>query len=110
MDWEIQQEPDERPAADDSEAVAPTWSTRLSITLPTLKVVEVRVRLAGSALQVHLAASDSATVALLGEGCSELPKRLAALGLQLGGVQVGVLAPEPAAPPPGKDDGAAHHA
>lgn len=110
MDWEIQQESDERPAADESEAVPPAWSTRLSITLPTLKTVDVRVRLAGSTLQVHLAASEKTTVALLGEGGHELPQRLAALGLQLGGMQVGVLAPEPAAPTPGKDDDAAHRA
>ena len=44
-----------------AKALQRTWSTRLALTLPTLKDVEVRISLAGSALQVHLAASEGAT-------------------------------------------------
>lgn len=97
MDWEIHQEPEERSADAPGEAVSPTWSTRLAIHLPALKAVEVRLSLAGNQLQLQLAASENATQARLGEGRQELPRRLSALGLQLGGLQIGAL-PMPQAP------------
>ncbi|WP_059759154.1 flagellar hook-length control protein FliK [Thiobacillus denitrificans] len=106
MDWEIREEQDERPAAADAEAVARTWSTRLALTLPTLRDVEVRISLAGSTLQVHLAARESATLALFDEGRHELPKRLGDLGLQLTGLQIGALPLNPAAQASPKDDDA----
>jgi hypothetical protein len=106
MDWEIREEQDERPAAADAEAVARTWSTRLALTLPTLRDVEVRISLAGSTLQVHLAARESATLALFDEGRHELPKRLGDLGLQLTGLQIGALPLNPAAQASPKEDDA----
>ena len=69
----------------------------MALTLPTLKEVEVRISLVGSALQVHLAASESATRDMLAESRAELPERLQALGLQLTGLQIGTLTPHPAA-------------
>jgi hypothetical protein len=96
MDWDIHEEHDEREAATDKEAVLRTWSTRLALTLPTLRDVEVRISLSGSKLQVHLAARENATLALLHEGRHELPKRLGDLGLQLTGLQIGTLALGPA--------------
>ncbi|HQS31601.1 MAG: hypothetical protein B7X59_04255 [Polaromonas sp. 39-63-203] len=104
MDWEIQQEPDERALADAGETPERSWSTRLALRLPELKDVEVRLSLLGSTLQLQLAASENGTVALLGNERHELPARFAALGLQLKGVWVGALAPE-AAP----KDGDARH-
>lgn len=97
MDWEIHQEHDERHAASDATdgaAVPPTWSTRLAMTLPTLGAVDVRLTLAGTTLQVHLAARENATLALLSDGGHELPQRFGALGLQLTGLQIGALAVE----------------
>lgn len=91
MAWEIREEPHEREAAADGEAAPRTWSTRLALTLPTLKEVEVRISLSGSTLQVHLAAREDATRDLLGQVRGELPKRLEELGLQLTGVQIGAL-------------------
>lgn len=106
MDWEIHDERDEREAAADTEALPRTWSTRLALTLPTLKDVEVRISLAGSTLQVHLAARENATLAVLNEARNELPMRLGDLGLQLTGLQIGMLAPSPAAQDnPKADDG-----
>lgn len=96
MDWEIHREPEDRSAG--SDAPPRNWSTRLAVSLPELKDVEVRLSLVGNTLQLQLAASDNATVALLGNGRHELPARFAALGLQLRGVWVGGLAPEPGAP------------
>lgn len=106
MDWEIHQEQDERPAVPERAVVPPTWSTRLAITLPTLKAVEVRLSLAGSTLQMQLTANENATLALLNEGRHELPKRLGALGLQLTGLQIGALPEAPAAQAGRKDDDA----
>ena len=97
LDWEIHQEHDERHAASDATdgaAVPPTWSTRLAMTLPTLGAVDVRLTLAGTTLQVHLAARENATLALLSDGGNELPQRFGALGLQLTGLQIGALAVE----------------
>ena len=104
MDWEIQQEPDERATADAGEVPQRSWSTRLALHLPELKDVEVRLSLVGNTLQLQLAASENGTVALLGNGRHELPARFAALGLQLKGVWVGALAPEPAMPAGPKDE------
>jgi hypothetical protein len=96
MDWEIhekaQEDQNKRQAAADNEAVPRTWSTRVALTLPTLKDIEVRISLVGTALQVHLAASENTTRNLLGEARTELPKRLGELGLQLTGLQIGLLA------------------
>ena len=95
MDWEIREEA--RQAAADDEAAPRAWSTRVALTLPTLKEVEVRISLVGSALQIHLAASENATRDMLAESRAELPERLQALGLHLTGLQIGTLTPHPAA-------------
>ncbi|WP_332778043.1 flagellar hook-length control protein FliK [Polaromonas sp.] len=107
MDWDIHQERDESQAAADGEAVQRTWTTRLALTLPTLGAVEVRLSLAGATLQVHLAARETATLALLSNEGKELPQRFGALGLQLTGLQMGALAVEPATQDTRKDDDAA---
>lgn len=95
MDWEIQE--DARQAAADDEVAPRTWSTRVALTLPSLKEVEVRISLVGSALQVNLAASENTTRDMLAESRAELPERLQALGLQLMGLQIGTLPPHPGA-------------
>ncbi|MEO5661567.1 MAG: flagellar hook-length control protein FliK [Polaromonas sp.] len=103
MDWEIHEEPEERQATSESEAVPRTWSTRVALTLPTLKQVEVRISLAGTTLKVHLAASETATREVMGEARTELPKRFAELGLQLTGLEIGMLAAASAAQAMPKD-------
>jgi hypothetical protein len=98
MDWEIQEEPSERQTADDREATARSWCTRLAMRLPALGAVDVRLTLAGRTLQVHLAAREPATVALLlTDGGHALPQRFGALGLQLTGLRIGALADAPLA-------------
>lgn len=91
MEWEIHEEHQEASAEAEMDGAQRTWSTRMAITLPTLKEVEVRLSLVGDTLQVHLAAREASTVTLLGEGRKELPKRLGDAGLQLTGLQIGVL-------------------
>ena len=104
MDWEIQE--DERQATTGDEAAPRSWSTRLALTLPTLKDIEVRITLEGNALQVRLAATQDATRDLLRDARAELPARLRELGLELTGLQIGPLA-EPVAAHMLKADGGA---
>ena len=96
MDWEIhekdQQDQNPRQAVADNEAVPRTWSTRVVLTLPMLKDIEVRINLVGTALQVHLTASENATREVLGQAGTQLPKRLDKLGLQLTGLEIGLPA------------------
>lgn len=95
MDWEIQEEPNERQTAEAPEAAARSWTTRLAMRLPALGAVDMRLTLAGSTLQVHLVAREPATVALLIDGGHELPQCFDALGLQLTELQIGALADAP---------------
>lgn len=95
MDWEIQEEQGERQAAAEPQARA--WRTRLALRLPALGAVELRLSLAGSALQVQLGADEPATVALLSGAGAALPPRFAALGLQLTDLKIGALARAPQA-------------
>ena len=104
MDWEIQE--DERQTASGDEAMPRSWSTRLALTLPTLRDIEVRISLTGNALQVRLAASEDATQDRLREARAELPARLGALGLELTGLQIGSLSASADANTPKADDGA----
>lgn len=90
MDWEIQEQAQQD--ASGAEAVPRSWSTRLVLTLPTLKDVEVRISLAGNALQVRLAASEDATRERLRETRAELPARLGEIGLELTSLQIASLA------------------
>lgn len=95
LEWEIQEEPKEPQGGADETAPQPTWTSRLALSLPTLGALEARLSLAGSALQLRLAAREPATVGLLSQAGSGLPPRLGALGLQLTGLQIGLLAQAP---------------
>lgn len=95
MDWDIHQAPEDRSAPGD--APPRQWHTRLAVSLPGLKDVEMRLSLVEGTLQLQLAASDTATVSLLGSQHHELPARFAALGLQLKEVRVGALQAGPVA-------------
>ena len=103
MDWEIHQ--DEREFATGDEAVPQSWSTRLTLTLPTLGNIEVRISLAGNALQVRLAASEDTTLGLLREAGAELPAHLGELGLELTGLQINSLLASTDARTPKAGDG-----
>lgn len=95
MDWEIQEEQDQRQAVADDTTLARNWTSKFALSLPTLGTLEARFSLAGDTLQLRLAARQSNTVSLLSAASTELPRRLAALGLQLTGLQIGSLAAEP---------------
>ena len=103
LEWEVRQ--DEHGFSGD-ETAPRSWSTRLTLALPMLKDIEVRITLAGNELQVRLAASEDATRDRLSQARAELPARLGELGLELKGLQIGLL-PSPAAAHTLKaDDGA----
>ena len=104
MEWEIHK--DENETADAGEPAPRNWSTRLALTLPLLKDIEVRISLTGNILQVRLAASEDATRGRLREARTELPARLSALGLELTELQIGALATPAAANTPRAAHGA----
>lgn len=104
MEWDVRE--DEAEPANGAEAAPRIWSTRLALTLPTLRNVEVRISLAGNALQVHLAAAQDTTRDLLHQARTELPGELRALGLELTELQIGSLAEPAPAHKPEASDGA----
>jgi hypothetical protein len=115
MDWEIreergeQQEQEGEGRGDDGDLPAvSTWTTRITMQLPKLGTVDLRLSLADTALRLHLVASEKATVALLDAGRDVLPERFDALGLQLTELQISALAEDTSASnTPGQGDAAA---
>jgi len=81
MRWEIGRDD----PAQEREGPA-TWSTRLTVNLPRLGMVEARIGLAGTELAMHLAAPDSATE--LQEHAEALRHGCRAAGLTLSGLSV----------------------
>ena len=75
MQWEIAEHPDTEAEA------ASTWSTRLTLDLPRLGLVEARLSIAGGQLVLRLAAEHSAES--LNAGASLLRERLSGIGLTL---------------------------
>jgi hypothetical protein len=94
MDWDITEEPVDKPGGDDDAAPARRWRTRMALSLPTLGTVEARLRIDGNTLQLQLRATEQATVSLLGAAGAELPARLDAQGLQLAGLRIDGLEPD----------------
>jgi hypothetical protein len=90
MDWRIYEEPqgESQTAPDDGEAAPAAWTTRIAITLPSLKSIDVRLTLAGTGFQVQLASKEDATLAVLEEGRRALSERFDAAGLQLTSFQI----------------------
>jgi len=92
MDWDIKEEPKEEPTEDstpfDGEVQPPAWTTNLTLTLPTLKSVQVRLTLAGNTLLVRLASDEDTTLAAFDEARLSLAARFDTLGLQLANLQV----------------------
>jgi len=94
MQWSIEQETEEREAHAGSEEAARPWSTTLSMHLPNLGMVDVRLSLAGSGVHARLKAAEAGTAALLRADSGALATRFEAIGLQLQDFQVsGTSAP-----------------
>jgi hypothetical protein len=93
MAWSIHQEtgqPGDAPEGrgDDRGAPLRRWTTTVSLTLPKLGAVDLRLSLAGELVQAHLAASEAATLARLRSDGGELAPRLQAAGLRLQDLQI----------------------
>lgn len=93
MTWSV--EPEDESPADDAEArganeaQAPRrWVTTVSLVLPRLGAVDLRLSLMGEQVQAQLAASEAGTLARLQGGGGELGPRLEAAGLRLQDLQI----------------------
>lgn len=84
MDWSIHREIHEREGrgADEEEAPRP-WSTTVSLDLPRLGAVDLRLSLAGPSVQARLKAREASTVARLRADSGGLSQRLQTAGLRL---------------------------
>jgi len=97
MGWTVEQEqarPDSHDGAAAGEEGARRWSTTVSLALPKLGEVDLRLSLDGFAVQAHLFAREASTMARLRGDTGRLAGRFDAAGLQL--QQVLVAQKEPA--------------
>ena len=88
MNWTVEKEaadPSDEALADDSPR---RWSTSVSMRLPRLGDVVLRLSLAGPGLQARLVASEPGTVAALRADGDALVKRLEAAGFRMQDLQV----------------------
>jgi hypothetical protein len=88
MSWSIEEEQTQRDGAAVEEEGTRRWSTTVSLALPRLGEVDLRLSLEGPAVQAHLFARESATMARLRGDTGRLVKRFDAAGLRLQQVQV----------------------
>lgn len=88
MTWSIQEE-DARPQGDaPHEPAARSWTTTVSLSLPRLGAVDLRLCLTGSQIQAQLAASEAGTAARLRADSGRLVQRFEAAGLRLQELQI----------------------
>lgn len=100
MDWEIRQEGRQEGEGQEADAgregregregpPAPAaWVSRMTLELPRLGTVDVRLGLSGAALQLRLDASRAGTAAVLDQAGAQLSRRLGALGLELAELRI----------------------
>lgn len=91
MSWSIEEEqrqPDARGGADPQDEATRRWSTTVSLVLPRLGEVDLRLSLAGASVQAHLSAREADTMARLRDDAGRLTQRFEAAGLQLQQLQV----------------------
>ncbi len=95
IDWEISEREDARDDRQGTADAAPaqrTWNTRLSMTLPALGAIEVRLSLADKSLQARLAVREDMSLVALDKNRDDLRQRFDVAGLQLTEFQVVSLA------------------
>jgi hypothetical protein len=91
MSWSIEEEqrqPDARGGADPQDEATRRWSTTVSLVLPRLGEVDLRLSLAGASVQAYLSAREADTMARLRDDAGRLTQRFEAAGLQLQQLQV----------------------
>ncbi|OUL99231.1 flagellar hook-length control protein FliK [Variovorax sp. JS1663] len=89
MHWSIQED-DARPqdGGDGHEAQPRRWSTTVSLDLPRLGTVEMRLSLGGAVVQAQLVVSQATTAGRLRAQGGALERRFDAAGLRLEGLRV----------------------
>ena len=89
LDWTIEQENDERRggASDSSATDDLPWRTRLTLSLPTLGTVDAELTLTGTQLIARVQASPGGAARLAAHG-ETFRQRLAAVGIELGGLSI----------------------
>ncbi len=93
MAWAIEEEREQaksgaREGDPSDEEGTRRWSTTVSLVLPRLGEVDLRLSLSGLTVQAHLHARENATVARLRGDAGRLAQRFEAVGLQLQQLQV----------------------
>ena len=90
LDWEIAEQRDEGHDSADGNPVQRTWDTRLTLALPRLGDIEVRLSLAGADLRARMIARDDSARALLQKDGDKLRQRFADAGMQLAAFDIAV--------------------
>lgn len=94
MEWEVTEHGRRQQGGADShdpDSAACTWSTRLSMTLPRLGSIELRLSLVNDSWRADLGAADVATMNAMRADSAQLRQRFSAAGLPLGGLEVAQL-------------------
>jgi len=88
MDWSVQEEAADREGGAQKDEAPRRWSTTVSLQLPRLGDVDVRLSLSGQSVQARLVAREAATTALLRADGATVAGRFEAAGLRLEDFQV----------------------
>ena len=99
MEWSIEEGRDEaesrqHPAREDAPPPAASWSTAVSLTLPRMGRLDLRLSLTGATVRAHIAAHEAHALVELRNGGADLSQRFAQAGLQVQALQFA----EPARP------------
>ena len=88
MEWTVQEEGGRAPRETDEPPAQPQWSTALSLELPRLGRVDLRMKLDGTSVRAQLAAPQRDALTQLRVHRSGLSQRLAAAGFELRALQL----------------------
>jgi hypothetical protein len=88
MQWEVQEDEEGGRRHEEEAASQPQWSTTVSLSLPHLGQLDVRLRLIGSEVRAQLVAKRDETVEQLRAHRAALSRRMSAAGLELSSLQV----------------------
>jgi flagellar hook-length control protein FliK len=95
MTWSIQEEDAKSQGDAPHEPAARSWTTTVSLGLPRLGAVDLRLSLTGSRIQAQLAASEASTAARLRADSNRLVQRFEAAGLRLQELQIAAKGEQP---------------
>ncbi len=102
MEWSIREEAADTHADADTDAPdaerARSWTTTVSLVLPRLGAVDLRLSLAGAVVQAQVTVGKAATLARLQGGRGGLAQRLEGAGLHLQALQITAMPPAAAGP------------